>query len=230
MPTGGTGTGGATYPDVSLNHSRALACLEIAGYASGGSRPEVLMRAGLAWDASVRSYNATLWQFNRMIDDIEFTVNTAEFQLTSNFRAPQRCELLDAVGGKAVRSVEWLEYPEFLLLEPLRTTGTSSPRNYSIRNINETGMVTFHPPLGDTIQYPVARIHYLRRIELAVEQQDKLQVPMEVDQAILDEAVGRFLAMEKGHDAALTAMRFAAGQRSRAEALWMDWPDLNAAG
>jgi hypothetical protein len=175
---------------------RADLARELADYIGGSTEGENLRRAVDCLREAVGAYNAVVWKFNRVTQNITLAAGTT-FTLQTDFAEPRRCVLLDAAGA-VQRSVGWLDPGEFLgRFTDNAGTGVPAPEFYTIENGHEVGQVTVWPRLGSTLTYPTMRLHYLRRILFPADGA-ALNVPVEVEQAIFDEAKDRLLAKSSG--------------------------------
>jgi len=220
---------GGNFPQVNDNRTRSLAQSELASLTGGEDRPEARTRAGRAWDSAVRAFNDISWRFNRVTQDITLVADTKTYSLSTDFRSPMRCHLVDS-SSNTIRALGWIPYEQWVLAYPNQSTGGPEPSRYTAFNAHNQGTVTFDPFPTGTLTYPTVRIYYHRRIALAPGQEDKLNVPAEVDQAIFDLAEAiytkRYLGMGKA------AAMFALAQQSRfgVQSQHQDWPDYGAWG
>lgn len=220
------------FPQTGSNRQRHLALAELAEYVGGVGRPEVLARAGRAWDAAVREFNTVSWRFNRVSQSITLVPGTKTYTLSTDFRGPYRACMLDSNGVEKWQ-LEWMTYECWLDIYSSGTSGGSSlPDYYTAFNSHNAGLVRFEPWPTGTLTYPTAQLNYFRRIALATGSDDVLNVPMEVDEAVFQLAAAMLLERTKGSDS-----DDARNMRGQAKALRMecqlehrDWPELTGWG
>lgn len=215
---------GSTYPQTAATPTRATTVAEIASHTGGEESSLQLSRAGLSYDAAIRSFNDVRWKFNRLVNDITLTA-TNVFSLATAFAEPYRAVLVDS-NSKEVYPVAWLEWGVFTEgMLPNLGTGPM-PQYYSARNVHETGQVTVYPTLAAPLTYPTLRIYYFRRIIAASSDDTRLNVPEEVYQAIFQLALANYLSKTReGAARAAAEYTLAAGMRARVEQLHRDWAD-----
>lgn len=225
-----TGSPASNFPQTGSNRTRSQAVAEIAEHAGGDDRSIVAARAGRAWDAAVREFNTVAWRFNRMVQDITLVTLTPDYTLNSDFRSPLRALILDS-SSETIDEVSWMSYPEWTMAYPDQSSTASYPDIYTARNVHETGLVTFDPIPKAPFQYPKVRVHYHRRIALATSDGSRLDVPMEVDEAIFALALAKFMAKVTGFQTAESAGASpfyvtARALRSDVEREWRDYEDF----
>lgn len=187
------------FPQTSANRTRANATTELAEYAGGSDRPEVQARAGRCWDAAVREFNTVAWRFNRVTQDITLVPGTKTYTLATDFRTPLRGQLLDS-GGLSVYVLGWIPYELWQQYYFAQTNGTSLPTLYTAFNVHNQGLVRFEPFPTGTLTYPTAQLSYIRRVALATGNDDRLNIPMEVDEAVFQLAAAMLNERTKGAD------------------------------
>lgn len=114
----------------------------------------------------------------------------SDFDLSGDFRNPVRCNLLDPEGRecKSLIYMPWRVYS----MDLVRTSTTSTPTYYTIYNAYRQGKVQFYPRVGQGPQsYPYARVTYNARIAQLHGDTDKLLVPEEVEEALMQVAIIR---------------------------------------
>jgi hypothetical protein len=176
----------------------------------------------------VRSFNNVLWKFNRKENDLTFNTTTATetYTLASDFHGAYRVTLVDS-DSKVRQSVDFVNWEDIQTFDP-STVGTSpAPTVYSLRNWHEDGLIHFRPVPSTSPTWPTARVHYFRLIALATANGDRLNVPLEVDQAILDEAVAIFMARSRSFAEARDARAVAVNSRLEVEQKWRDYTDIS---
>lgn len=214
------------FPQTGSNRTRNQLIADILSYVGGEGRTDAQARAGASLDASVRAFNSVAWKFNRLVQDITFTSSTADYALSTNFRSPLRAMLLDA-SDKTIATIAWVPYEEWTILYPSQQASSTIPSVYTARNVHETGLVTFDPPLSTSpFTYPKARIHYHRRIALAPGAEDVLNVPIEVEEALVQHAVAHTIAKVQTFAEARDAFALARALRLDVEAVHRDFEDF----
>ena len=224
MPTS-TSTPTSSFPQTAYNRTFGEAKDELAQYSGGAARSDILVRAGSSYLSAVREFNDIPWKFNRMVDDITLVAGTADYTLENDFRDPMRAIMVDS-DSKTREEVMWVPYQEWVYHLPDQSTTGSMPLYYTIRNAHLTGLVTVDPVPATGITYPTLRVHYHRRIALPVADSEKVNVPVEVDEAIFSRAVALFLAKVRNHKEAGEANVEAAIRRARVENEHRDWEDF----
>ena len=220
----------SSFSQTSSNRTRQTATIELSEYTGGSDRPEVLARAGRAWDAAVREFNTVGWRFCRSTNNITLSSASKEYTLATDFRSQVRCQLLDANSNSVNCPLEWIPYEEWLVKFGDQTVGGVVPYRYTALNIHNLGTVRFDPYIVGTPTYPTAQITYLHRIALAPGFTDSLNVPMEVDEAIFMLAASKLVGRAKGQDEARGLRAEADMLRSACEREHRDWPDLGGWG
>lgn len=227
MPT--SSPQGSGFPQSGGNRARADALTELLAYLSLGGDVDARTRAGLAHSAAVREFNSSLWKFNRQVVDVTFDdlATTGEYDLPSDFKRPERAMLLDAAGKERV-PLSFFPYEEKVVFLTDETNPGPQPRLYTGFNIHRAGRVRYHPvPLGALV-YPKARHVYFSEIILSTADGDRLNVPLEVDEAIFQLALAKFVHMQRGSRAAAGEYALAISQRTWVEKLYRGWPDPTA--
>jgi hypothetical protein len=205
---------------------------EIASFTGGQDRPDVLAQARQAIFEAIRSFNAWAWTFNRVTEDITLSSpnsgTDADYSLSENWRSPLRAQLVDS-DGKTREHVEWIQWAIWVTELPDQSTTGSTPLYYTARNIHETGVVTVDPPPATAdLTYPTMRLFYHRRI-LCPSDNTAINVPTEVEQAIFDEAVWRFLRKKKTFKEARDAKQAALVSKSEIQFEYRDFEDYHGA-
>jgi len=214
----------ADYPQTNDNRTLNALIQDILEYIGGEDDPDMQSRAMAALNTAVREFNGVLWKFNRLRQDITLTAGR-DFSLSANFRAPLAATLLNASNEERERVV-WVPFEEFIEYFPDRTGTGTSPMYYTIRNSHETGIVTVEPKLVTPLQYPKMRVEYFRRIERVATENDVLNVPEEVEEALVQRAVSIMLSKARRFEEARDAIAMARAQRMQCEVDWRDWPDF----
>jgi len=217
---------GGSFPQIADNRSRNELERDLASYVGGEDESELRTRAGRSLDDAVREFNAVLWKFNRMVEDITLEADEPDYDLLGEFHHPLRAVMLDA-NGKERFALEWVDFPVFAVHYVSQTTGSDPPSQYTIRNVHQTGKVTFNPrPVAPTTgNYPTARIHYFRRISLPSGGDSRLNVPAEVEAAIFKRALANFLHKMRNASEAAPVEALALDLKAEVYRLWRDYPD-----
>ncbi len=203
MPGGGTGlVGGTPYPQKGNNKTRRRVLSDLAGYIGGENNADILEFCASIWDDVIRRANTTLWKFNRRKTDITFLANTSEYSLPAKFFKAQAVSVVDS-DDQEVFEVGYVPFELWTELFPDQQTHSASfPDYYTLENPHETGLIKFEPRLGATFTYPKARLWWFQRIERAQGENDVLNVPEEVDQALFMVAVGEVVSKRLGFNEA----------------------------
>jgi hypothetical protein len=187
------------FPQTAQNRTRAQAKEELAEFAGGGNKPDTLVRAGRSWDAAVREFNVVGWRFNRVQADITLVAGTKTYELPTEFRTPVRAQLVDSNDAENY-TLEWIPYERWQITFDSQRTGAGCPEGYTALNIHGTGLVRYEPFPAGTLSYPTVRHTYLKRIALATTDGDRLDVPVEVDEAIFQLALAFFISKQRSFD------------------------------
>ncbi len=212
------------FPQTGNNRTRAQLVSEMLAYVGGQDDTDMVDRAGASLDSAIREFNSVLWQFNRVRQSVVLAAG-ADFTINGNFRASLAATLLNAANEERER-VAWLPYEEFLETFRDRTGTGSFPLAYTTRNFHETGVVTVWPTLVTPLQYPTMRLEYFRRIARPGTDETVLNVPEEVEEAILQRSVSIILAKSRSFELAGQAGALAAGMREAAQMQYRDYPDF----
>lgn len=212
------------FPQTSSNRTRKQAREELAEFTGGVNKPDVVVRAGRSWDAAVREFNSVGWRFNRVQANITLVAATKSYSLPTDFRSPVRAQCLDSNSNEA-RTLEWIPYQIWAEYYDSQQTGSSVPDYYTVLNVHNAGQVRYEPyPLG-TLTYSTVKHTYLRRIALASANEDRLNVPVEVDEAIFQLALAFFIAKQRGFDDASQAFTLAKVMRLDCEREHRHWQE-----
>ena len=219
----------ASFPQTSLNRLRSAAIEEISSYAGGGgNRGDIQQRALACWASAINEFNDVAWVFNRMTQDITLVTTQADYTLNATFRNPIKATLLDTnnkpAGGDPLI---YIPFRRWIMEFPDQSGTGEVPEIYTVRNAHETGLLTFDPiPTGTFPTYPKVRLHYHRRIVLPAADGDYLNVPAEVDEAILHLAVARMISKIRSFTDAREAYALARNFRINVEQAWRDYEDF----
>jgi len=219
-----SGASVTSFPQTLNNRSLDALKDELASFSGGQTRKDILKRAQEAIFEAVYAFNATPWTFNRVTEDITLVAAQSEYTLSSNWRNPLRAQMVDS-SSKTRDTVEWLPWVSWVSRFPDQSTTGSIPLMYTAFNIHETGQITVDPVPASTLTYPTLRLFYHRRIEVPSNGADILEVPQEVEQAIFDEAIWRFLRKMKTFREAKDAQVAALLSRSAITFEYADFED-----
>jgi len=216
----------ASFPQTSENRPLGDIIDDLADYVGGGDRPAAQDRARRALRSSVRMFNVMSWRFNRQQQTITLLNNTSDYALATAFRTFRAALLLDAA-GLVVDRLDWIAYEDLARYDPSETTpGATSPDSYTARNTFLTGIVTILPKLGTiNSQYPSVRLDYHSRIVIPTNDAAILTVPVEVEEAIVLEAVAFLVSKTSSFAEGQIARAVAREFRANVEREWRDWPD-----
>lgn len=212
------------------NRTRLQAVNELCYYTGGADDATARVRAGTAWDRAVRDFNGVAWRFNLQSTDYALPTDfsaTGEATLPTGFRDSKRLMRVDSAG----ETVDWVTYrkwSEWTLTDPAHGTSGGGPNFYTSRNphLDGTFIVDPIPDQTATYTYPTLRLHWHQRIELAPGDDETLNVPMEVDEAIFALALAKWIKMQKGARESSEYERDALSQRLEMEREWRDYEDF----
>lgn len=230
MPTV-TVTPSAAYPQSGDNRSKTELIDEITGYSGGTARPDMKQVAGAQLNRAVRHFNNMLWKFNRITEDITLSspvsaTNNAQFSLSNDWKAPLVAILVDSDGDDRDK-VQWTDYKIWRRITPFQKTQGNIPIRYTARTIYREGRVFVDPPLDTSnLTYPTMRLEYFKRIALLVNDTDVLDVPIEVEEAILMTAIALYIEKDRNFRDGREARNVARELRAPVEFEYRDWQDL----
>lgn len=220
-------TTAATFPQTAGLRTRSQLALEVSRFAGGGNDPERMTLANQHVDQIVRKMNAFPWKFNRVVNDVPLSGDDDEYTLASDFRSPLRALLVDS-SSKERDTVTYVPFEEFVVAFAYKASASASmPQYYTVRNVHETGKVQIYPPVNTaSLTWPTLRIYYHRRIVLASSESAKLNVPQEVEEAILHDAAALNLMSVEGATGRTVAMTsLARDLYLTVEREYRDYPD-----
>ena len=227
----GSVSASSSFPQTGKNRSVSELMSEIAGFTGGAERLDVQNQARQALFEAIRSFNAWAWVFNRVTEDIALATpvsgTDADYDLAENWRSPLRAQLVDS-SSNTREHVEWIPWAIWITELPDQSTTGATPLYYTARNIHETGRITVDPPPASTLTYPTLRLFYHRRI-LCPADTSVINVPTEIEQAIFDEAVWRFLRKKKTFKEAAEAKHAAIMSKSEIQFEYRDFEDYHGA-
>jgi len=114
------GLGSVSYPQTGENRERSRLVTELCQYIGGESNSDDQVRAAYSLDEAVRSFNETIWRFNRVTESITLAASTSTYTLTAlTWRAPLRAVIVDSnskdvetlLDGKRARLLHRQERP-----------------------------------------------------------------------------------------------------------------------
>ena len=190
------GAAASNFPQTSKNRNLDSLKEELASFIDGGARDKNLVKAQQAIFEAIRSFNSWAWKFNRVTEDITLVAATADYTLAANWRNPLRAQMVDS-SGDTRNDVDWIDWSDWVSGFSDQSTTGSIPLFYTARNIHENGLITVDPVPATTLTYPTLRLFYHRRILCPVNGSTPINAPDEVEQAIFDEAIWRFLRKVK---------------------------------
>lgn len=222
------GAPATSFPQTSLNRDRSRLTNEIASYIGGEKAPLALDRARIALEQAIRAFNVFAWKFNRLQQTIPFVANTSDYDLNGSCRSLRRATILDA-NGKDNTKLNYIDWQEATTAFTDRTATSSYPDAITIRNLHETGKVTIYPPMGPTpsTAFPSMKLDYHRRIVLPTGDTSVLNVPAEVEEAIMLEAIARAIKMVRTFEEARLAQVDANKAFALLEREHLDYPEFS---
>lgn len=215
----------ASYPQVGENRVISDILDDLTDYVGGGDRPAAQDRARRSLNAAVRMFDSVAWRFLRQQQTITLANNITDYSLNAFFRSPRAALLLDS-NGDAAGPLEWVRYEDWARYEADESTPAISPEAYTARNSFATGLLTMIPPLGTiNTQYPQVRLDYHTRIVIPTSDGSTLNVPILIEEAIVQEAVAIIVAKTRSFTEAQIARAVARDLRQSCEREWRDFPD-----
>lgn len=212
----------SNFPQTSQNRTRSQAATELLDYVGGANRPEAETLGGRVWDAAVREFNTCGWRFNRRSQDITLVANTKTYSLNEQFRSPYRAAILDSSSVEQWQLM-WVPHEIWFSTFSGSQSGSGLADYYTIFNAHNQGTVRLEPYPSGTLTYPTLRVQYLCNIQLATGNNDRLNVPMEVDEAIFQLAAATLRDRTRGDAGDLFAR--AKLLRLDCEREHRDWPE-----
>lgn len=150
-----------------------------------------------------------------------------EGDLSTDFKSPKAAFLVDS-DGHSSWPLEYIPYYEWLqLYNEDRNLVSTSLDVFTVRNPHETGKVLWYPRIQRPASWVALRLIYHRRILLASTNESRLNVPVEVEQAIFDLAVAKHISKVRGfttEKGVTSAFILAKQSRQTVEAEHRDWP------
>ena len=148
----------------------------------------------------------------------------SDFSLNSTFRSPKRAFIVDADGLERHR-IDYIDYAVFPSVFETNHPAAPYPACYTVRNPHSEGKVIFYPRVRLSAAWPTVRIIYHKFLALAVGDRARLDVPVAVDQAIFDLAVGIIVSRVDTMERAAPFFALAGGSRAAVEQAYRDYPD-----
>lgn len=215
----------ASFPQVSENRVVSDILDDLADYVGGGDRPAAQDRARRALRSAIRMANTVAWRFLRQRTTITLVNSTSDYPLDASFRSPRAALILDN-NDKAAGTLEWVRYEDWARYEADERSLVTMPLAYTCRNAFATGTVTMIPPLGViNTGYPKVRLDYHARIALPTSDGAILAIPVDVEEAIVQEAVAFIVAKTRSFTEAQIARTVSRDLRAACEREWRDYPD-----
>lgn len=147
------------------------------------------------------------------------------YSVGTDFRNPIRGVLLDENGLEKLE----IPYQPWESLPSVFTINDSTatiPIVYTIKNVHTLGKVQIWPRVRVPTNYPVFRLTYSRFIALAPGDNDRLNVPVQVDEAIFKLATANILSRVRSFEDSRVAFALATDYRSWVEQDLRDYPDF----
>jgi len=227
MP-GYKGSTQTSFPQVSDNRSLGALVTELAQYSGGENRDDVQAKARASIFAAIRQFNQVYWTFNRLSQDLTLVASTATYTLNSRFARQHRAQMVDS-SSKTREDVGWIPWELWVSSFPDQSTTGSMPLFYTAHNTHETGLITVDPVPASSLTYPTLRIFYFRWIALPSGDNDSIDCPSVVEQAIFDMAVFIFLSKVRGFRESRESLGQALLSRAAVEREYRDFEDYHGA-
>jgi hypothetical protein len=217
----------ADFPQISGLRDVGSIITDLLDYVGGADRPESQARARRALAETVRAFNGMAWRFNRRTKDITFLDDTSEYPLHATTRDVWKVMLVDE-NSRFVDDVEFVPYEDFLRYDRTTISAVLIPNEYTIFNSFNEGKIRFLPRIGSgTFIYPTATIFYHKRIDVPSSDDDVMQVPIEVETAIVRQAAALLVARVRTFEEAARARADAKDITLGVQREWRDWPDFS---
>ena len=216
---------GAT-PQTGNNRSMSELVDDILEYTGGEGDKDDQKRAARALDSSVRRFNDIAWRFNRRSTTITFVNDTAEytFAASDTIRNVLRVRLLDSNDVKR-EYLPFMRWEDWTKIDPDQSAASSVPYIYTIRNMHREGKIIFSPPSSTPTSRPKAFVDYHVRITVPAFDTFTINVPSEVEEALVAEAVAIMIAKGRSFTDAVASQNRADLLRKLVEIQHKDWPD-----
>ncbi len=121
--------------------------------------------------------------------------------------------------------LEWIRWEDWTKVDPDQKSKSSIPNYFTIRDIHNLGKVIFSPPLALPNSRPTCLLDFHIRIAVPTADDTVINVPQEVEEALVGEAVAIMLAKGRSFEDAQGARQQAKVLRRLAEIQHKDWPD-----
>lgn len=217
----------ADFPQLAGLRTVADIIDDLLDYTGGADRPESRARARRALQETVRAFNGMAWRFNRRTVDLTFVADTSEYALDATTRDVFKVMLIDA-DGEFFGDVEFTPYEDFLRYDGSTVSGVTVPDEYTIFNSFNEGLIRFLPRIGagPFTAIPTARIFYHKRIDVPSTDDATIQVPIEVETALVRQAAALLVARVRTFEEAARARADAKDITLRIQDEWRDWVDF----
>ncbi len=216
---------GTPFPQTGSNRELGELLMELSEHVGMGDDADAQQRALRSLQRAVNKYNTCQWKFNQTSQDVTLVADTDEYDLDGTFNLPMRAIMLDT-NDVEVFQLEFRTLRKKLDVETSNLGATTIPDVYFMFNLHKRGKVRFWPTIGPgPFPYPKCRLYYFSRIEVPNVTTGKLNVPEEVEEAILAQALAHFMRKEKGAREARDDFLLAAEARNEVEVLHRDFSD-----
>jgi hypothetical protein len=220
----------AGFPQIGGTRTRGEIVTDLLDYVGGAERPEAQARAVRALAETVRTFNSFAWRFNRLSEDITFVADMSEYTFVdTNLRDVWKVMLLDS-DGELAGDLGFMPYEDFLRYDGSTVSTAQFPDEYTLFNTHNEGKIRFIPRMDATTvstSYPAARVFYHQRIVMPGTDADYLNVPQEVESAIVRQAAAILIARSRTFEEATRARADANEVMQAAKREWRDFPDFH---
>ena len=166
-------------------------------------------------NSAIRSYNRFNWPWEVLTHSITLSSDVDAYALPSPFKAPLSAYLLNS--GRRDRRLGYYPYDTFSTEYSTRADG--EPRVYTLKNVHETGQITFWPMPKSSYS---ASIDYYRRTPILTSDESPIDVPPEAEEAIMQWAFYEFVKRVGGEfGAARIQTAYAEAREARASLVAM---------
>jgi len=222
------GSTSSTFPQTSKNRTLDELEAELADFTGGKLRDDIKDRARRSIFEAIRAFNQTYWTFNIVTEDHTLVAATAAYTSNAKFARQYRAHMVDS-SGDTREEVEWIPWELWSSRFPAQNTTGSVPLFYTARNLHETGQIIVDPVPASTLTYPTLRMYYFRWIDCPNGGGDVIECPAVVEQAIMDEAIYRFIRKVRGFREAREAKTDALLSRLAVEREYRAYEDYHGA-
>jgi hypothetical protein len=179
----------AGFPPTEGLRTRGEILLDLLDYTGGGDREEAKARARRALAETIRVFNGMAWRFNRRYQDISLVADTSEYTLETTIRSVWKVMLLDSSSYLA-GDLEFTAYEDFLRYDGDTLSTVNIPDEYTLYNVWNEGKIRLLPRIGagPFTDHPKVRVFYHIRIAIPGADSVRLNVPQEVETAIVRQA------------------------------------------